>query len=323
MVAIIDQMRLSFQMTVAAVRMTARYPASLLVALGNLVFLTIVAVGPISWMIWLASKDTKQAYEVLKYVFQFWFVDNAIETGDINNIVGSFMLWVLLVYFVWVTIVTFASLVTATVIMHTGVQQLKGQKPNLGDGFRLVGQNIGRLAGLAVVAGVLLTLARRFAGFLRAIPFVGRFMQRAIVVAITGALYVTLPIVVYERRGPWSAFKSSWENIRKTWGGLVVGTGLMVSALWMGLWFVWYMVRAAAESMTGLELIDWSTILILQFIGAVLLYCINVALSANLRAALYLHVTEGHTGVIPEAAFAQRPTPPAAPTAFYQVNSRP
>lgn len=310
-----DQFVLSFRMTAAAVKMTARYPATLLVALGNLVFLTLVAVGPVSWMIWLTTNDPQQAYWVLKYVFQFWFVDDAIREGDWERTVGNFVLWLLLMYFVWMTIVSFASLVTATVIMHTGVQQLRGQRPSLGDGFALAGQNIWRLAGLAVLAGALLTLARRFAGVLRAIPFVGRLVRKALVVAITGALYVTLPIVVYERKGAWSAFSSTWQNIRKTWGGLLVGTGLLVSALWVAMWFVWYMVLGVFESMTGLQMVDWTTVLILQLVGAVFLYCVNVALSANLRAALYLHVTEGHTGIIPEEAFAQRPVAPTPPPA--------
>jgi hypothetical protein len=191
---------------------------------------------------------------------------------------------------------------TTTVIMHTGVMQLRGQRPSIREGFRLAWRNVGRIAALAVFAGVFIGLTKRFTSALRAIPFVGRIARGAILSALTGLLYLALPVVVYERNGVVSSLRSTWTQLRKTWGGLVVGTGLMMSALWMGLWVVEFAVKTAFEAMTPVRVIDWSTMLILQVFAAVTLYALNVALSANLRAALYLHVTEGHTGILPEKA---------------------
>lgn len=317
------QLRLSFQMTVAAFKMTMAYPASLLVALGNLAFLTLVAVAPLTYMFWLFGEDTTAGYAFLKYFYQFWIVDNTLPytaSGDIawtqvdfGTTASAFFLWALVLYFLWATIVAFGALLTATVIMHTGIQQLRGQKPSLADGFRLAGHNIGRLAGLAVIAGFLMTLVKRTLVVMRVVPFVGRWVQRAVMAAITATLYVVLPIVVYERNGPWNAFRNTWTNIRKTWGGLVVGTGTILTALWIGLWIVQVAFLTALGDGVGETLVGWDTVMIIQVISAVLLYCLNVALSANLRAALYLHVVEGHTGVIPDAAFERAPTtPPAA-----------
>lgn len=308
-----SQLSLSYQMTVAAFKMTMRYPATLLVALGSLVALVIAAVGPVAWMIYLAETDFDSFMWAMRYVFQFWFVEDAFASGDVGATASAFLLWLLLIYGAWMTIVAFVSLTTATVIMHTGMQQLRGERPSVADGFRVAGNNLPRLALLAVIAGTVMALVKRLTVVLRAVPFVGRFLRHAIIAALTGVLYLALPIVIYERKGPWGAVKSTWENIRKTWGGLVVGTGLVMMGLWFGLWFVWYMLLAGVEMMFGASLVEWSTILILQLMSGVALYCVNLALAANLRAALYLHVTEGHTGVIPEAAFVNKPVAPRAP----------
>lgn len=328
------QLRLSFAMTAAAFRMTARFPQTLLVALGNLVFLTLVAIAPLVLMINLWGNDWHDGYNFLKWFYQFWIVDSTLPKGadgypnfdigsewDFGTTASAFILWGFVLYFLWATIVAFGSLVTATVIMHTGVQQLKGQKPSLADGFRLAGQNIWRLAGLAVIAGALMTLVKRLLRVLRVVPFVGKWVQRAMMAAITFTLYLVLPIVVYERNGPWSAFRNTWTNLRKTWGGLLVGTGLVMWALWMGLWVVQIAFLTMLSDATGEPLIGWDTMLIIQVVAAVALYCLNVALSANLRAALYLHVTEGHTGVIPDGMIQRVPdasqTP--APAAGFQL----
>ena len=322
------QLRLSFQMTAAAFRMTMRFPASLLVALGNLVFLTLVAVGPALFMIWLWGQDGQAGYDFAKYFYQFWIVDNTIPRtagGDIDfsnwefgSTASAFAMWALVLYFLWATIVAFGSLVAATVIMHTGVQQLKGEAPSIGDGFALAGRNVGRLAGLAVIAGALVTLVKRALMVLRVVPFVGKWIRRAVMAAITATLYIVLPIVVYERSGPWSAFRNTWTHVRKTWGGLAVGTGLMLISVWVGLAIVnVFFTIYVTQPLFGDGDLAWSTMLITQVVAGVLLYCLNVTLAANLRAALYLHVTEGHTGVIPEAAFERSgtPTPAATPTA--------
>lgn len=328
-----NQLRLSFAMTAAAFRMTARFPQTLLVAFGNLVFLTLVAVAPLVFMINLWGKDPQAGYDFLKWFYQFWIVDNTLPKGadgypaigfgsewDVGATISAGILWGFVLYFLWATIVAFGSLFTATIIMHTGVQQLKGQKPSLADGFRLAGQNVWRLAGLAVIAGALMTLVKRALRVMRVVPFVGKWVQRAMMAAITFTLYLVLPIVVYERNGPWSAFRNTWTNLRKTWGGLIVGSGLVMWALWIGLWVVEVFFLTALGNASGEPIIGWDTILVIQVVAAVALYCLNVALSANLRAALYLHVSEGHTGVIPDGMIERLPDAPApTPAAGFQL----
>lgn len=301
------QFGLSYRMTIAAGKMTLRYPQTILIALANLLLLVLVAVGPIATMIHLASNDPAQAWWALKYVFQFWFVADAFEAGDWQSGISLFSVWLLGIYMVWMTIVSFCSMACATIIMHTGVMQLRGEEPSLSEGFRLVGRNLWRLAGLALLAGAVLTLVKRALSTLKVIPLAGRIIRGAVAAALTGLLYAALPVVVYERAGPVAALRSTWTNMRQTWGGLVVGTGLMLSAVWVGLWFVWYAAAAAFEQLFGFTSVNWTTMLMLQLFGAVALYCVNVALSANLRAALYLHVTEGHTGVLPEGALVSEP----------------
>ncbi len=306
------QIALSARMTAAAFRMTMRYPASLAVAFLNLLFMIAVAVVPITTMIWLVDKDPDRAWWTFRYVFQFWFVADAWP--DFGEVAWRFTVWLVFIYGAWVTLVTFGSLVATTVIMHTGVMQLRGQPPSLAEGARVAGANVLRLLGLAVITGTLMATVKYFSKPLRAIPFVGRWASKAIAAAITGALYVTLPVVVYERKGAWSGFRETWRHVRGTWGGLVVGTGLAMWAVWLGAGVAEVAAVKALENLVGRELVSWGTVATVQVVLAVLLYCLNVALSANLRAALYLHVVEGHTGVIPAGALAGHPT--QVPSAF-------
>lgn len=316
------QLKLSFQMTVAAFKMTMRYPQTLLVALANLVFLVAVAVAPLLVIFSLVDNNADAAYAIWKYYYQWWIVDSSFardasgnldwSSTDPGGVFSAFLLWGLVVYFLWCVVVTFGALITTTIIMHTGVQQLRGQKPSIADGARLAGQNLLRLLGLAIVAGFILAATKRLLAVLRVVPFVGKWIRNAVIGALTFTLYLVLPIVVYERAGPWSAFKNVWTNLRKTWGGMIVGTGLIIMATWVGLW----VVQTAFWSVVGANIGDpvvWSTMLTIQVIAAVALYCLNLALAANLRAALYLHVVEGHTGVLPAGVLEKKatPTPPA------------
>lgn len=306
-------------MTVAALRMTLRFPASLLVAFANLVFIILTVALPLGTMIVLALHDEAKALWILDHVFQFWPVRArmlAEEAGTTTPrvVAATFAVWLFSLYAVWATLVTFGSLVATTIIMHTGVMQLRGQKPSLREAFRVARRNVWRLAGLAVLAGVGLTIARYFTRWI-VIPGLSGVARKAIFLAMTAALYITLPIIVYERKGAWNAFKSTFQHVKETWGGLVVGTGFIAASTWLLLWPVEYAVLILAEALLGIQLVEWTTILLFQLGSAVILYSLNVALAANLRAALYLHVTEGTTSVLPDAAFVAPPAAAAPRTA--------
>lgn len=307
---IVDQLSLSYRMTKGALRMTLAYPPSLLVAFANLLVLLAVAAGPIAWMVYLLANDPGQFWWALNHVFQFWFVTaryQAMQAGQatFQDVVGAFSLWVLFIYIVWASLVAFFTMVTTTVILHTGVQQIRGEKPRLRDGAALAGRNLHRLLGLAFLAGALMGLVRRLLGTLRVVPILGRLVRRAVVAAITATLYVALPTVVYEREGVVAGFRSTWHEVRETWGGLVVGTGFLLVSLWLLLWLVEYAVLGSVGAILHLHLVNWTLILILQILAAAALYALNVALAANLRASLYLHVREGRASFVPSGAIAR------------------
>jgi hypothetical protein len=100
-----------------------------------------------------------------------------------------------------------------------------------------------------------------------------------------------LPIVIYERAGPISAAKSAWNNVRKTWTGLLVGTGLIYFAGWLLL-----NVVAGALFQGVLHLKPWTALVSSIVLGGIF-YAVASSTAAALRATLYWYAT---TGEVPE-----------------------
>ena len=58
------------------------------------------------------------------------------------------------------------------------------------------------------------------------VDIAGKWIMRGVRLVLTAVTYLTLPIVVYERAGARQAFRSAWGQVKKTWAGLLVGSGL-------------------------------------------------------------------------------------------------
>jgi hypothetical protein len=318
---------LSFRMVGVAGRLLLRYPASLLVAFASLVFIGAVVGLPAWWVLQRAHGDPLVAWAVFNDAFLFHYVSDPYFAGNYAGAAAAFAAWSAAAYALWVLVVTFGTLVTSTIIMHTGVMQLRGQKPSLREAAGLAKRNLLRLLGLAVLTGVVAGLSRYTAVVLRRLPLM-RWAPRVSRAAMTGALYVLLPIVVYERRGLLGALRETQRHVESTWGGLAAGTGFLLGSTWgfTGLTSYAYFllqgqvlgslgagnlgIGGLASAPPGFNplAVDWLTIIALQLVVGILLYCISLALGANLRAALYVQVTE-QKQVLPEGAIVGAPEP--------------
>ena len=116
-----------------------------------------------------------------------------------------------LVYFV----TFFVSIYFNAAVMGAAMIRLNGGDPTTSDGLRVARENIGRIAGWALVTAtvglILRAISERFG-------FVGR-----IVAGIAGAAwgivtYLVVPVLIFEKIGPWAAVKRSGSLLRQTWG---------------------------------------------------------------------------------------------------------
>lgn len=192
--------------------------------------------------------------------------------------VGLFLLYVF-TYFI-------STYFTAAVIGIAKIR-LEGGDPTLKDGFRIASENLGRIFGWALLSAtvgmILRAIAERFG-------FVGRIIAGIAGVAWGIATYLVVPVLIFEKLGPWASLKRSGSLIRQTWGEAAGGYFTLTAVFFLlglaGLPFL--AIGAVAAGLLGLligllvAIVYW---LILGFVGA--------ATQGILVTALYRYATTG------------------------------
>jgi len=295
-------------MTVASVGMVRQFPQVLLLPLCTLAIVATAVVAPISILSWLFEHNNPAFWKFWTFLFaipiSYW------DAGDYETAVSAFIIEGYVLFGLWLTFVTFVSLFFITAAMHTGTMLVKRQKPSIMEGLSVAGRNWYRLLAMAAFSAFLLTLVRYFLrNTLRVIPFVGKWIYRAIAFTITAGMYLMLPVIVYERNGAWSAVKRGAHLAKETWGGILVGTGLTFTAMYM----VAYLVPMGLLYMVlEIDVPSW----VFTTYGIVLwafLFCLNTSLAAMLRAALYWYATTGETPEGVTLDFVPKKSPGPAP----------
>src|SRR6266550_3390241 len=172
----------------------------------------------------------------------------------------------------------FVSIYFNAAVMGAAMIRLNGGDPTISDGLKVANQNLKRIAGWALVSATV-GLA------LRAI-----------------ATYLVVPVLIFEKIGPWAAVKRSGSLLRKTWGEaaggyLSLGVIFVLLALPGILFFiVGGLVGGVVGLVVGVAIaaVYW---LILGLLGA--------AAQSILVTALYRYATTGKLGFgFPENVFA-------------------
>ncbi|HLF16748.1 MAG TPA: hypothetical protein VI796_04875, partial [Candidatus Thermoplasmatota archaeon] len=292
----------SLRLTGASFRLLFRAPGVLLLPLGTLLWTGLWAFGPASFFLWLGREHPQASLSFWKAIF-FPTVEFA-KDGNFGAAVASAIVEGYILYAIWLTIVLTGVLFFLTVGMDVATQQIrrKGRTPSMREAFGVAGRNLGRLFGLALFNATVfawISYTIRF-GFrlvtlpLSFVPVLGRIARRAIMAGVTfvltGVSYLMLPIIVYERSGPWNAMKSAWRNVKKTWAGLLIGTGGLFVAVWLLMNFVaWYAFVAAFDNLT--------LAMIFSLVTAAVAFAFLSASTAAMRATLYWYAT---TGEVPD-----------------------
>src|SRR6266571_1718145 len=169
----------------------------------------------------------------------------------------------------------FVSIYFNAAVMGAAMIRLSGGDPTISDGLKVARENIKRIAGWALVTAtvglILRAIAQRFG-------FIGR-----IIAGIAGAAwgivtYLVVPVLIFEKIGPWAAVKRSGSLLRQTWGEAAGGY------LTLGGIFVLLALPALLVILLGL-VVYW---LILGLVGS--------AAQSILVTALYRYATTGELG---------------------------
>ena len=223
-------------------------------------------------------------------------------TATPTNPFGYWLFYVGLAVVYYVTF--FVSIYFNSAVMGAAMIRLNGGDPTISDGLKVANQNLKRIAGWALVSATvglaLRAIAERFG-------VIGRIVAGFAGIAWGIATYLVVPVLIFEKIGPWAAVKRSGSLLRKTWGEaaggyLTLGVIFVLLALPGILFFiVGGLVGGVVGLVVGVAIaaVYW---LILGLLGA--------AAQSILVTALYRYATTGKLGFgFPENVFAAgRPT---------------
>jgi hypothetical protein len=204
---------------------------------------------------------------------------------------GWFGTWIFYAGLAVVYFVTFfVSIYFNAAVMGAAMIRLNGGNPTISDGLKVANENLGRIAGWALVSAtvglVLRAIAERFG-------WVGRIIAGIAGVAWGVVTYLVVPVLIFEKIGPWAAVKRSGSLLRQTWGeaagGYLTLGGIFLLLALPGLLFilVGLLVAGVGGVLVGLAvaIVYW---LILTLLGS--------AAQSILVTALYRYATTGKLG---------------------------
>src|SRR6267143_2982867 len=223
-------------------------------------------------------------------------------TATPTNPFGYWLFYVGLAVVYFVTF--FVSIYFNAAVMGAAMIRLDGGDPTISDGLKVANENLKRVAGWALVSAtvglVLRALAERFG-------FIGRIVAGFAGVAWGIATYLVVPVLIFEKIGPWAAVKRSGSLLRQTWceaaGGYLTLGGIFVLLALPGLLLILLggIVGGVPGVLVGagIAVVYW---LILALIGS--------AAQSILVTALYRYATTGKLGFgFPQDLFSpRRPT---------------
>ncbi len=216
------------------------------------------------------------------------FVGGMFFTVGFGAAFGGDATWLfailLVVYYV---VAFFVSFFFNAAIIGAATIRLNGGNPTLADGLRIARENAGRIFLWAVFAA---TVAMILRAIQQRLGFVGKILIGLVGVAWSLATYFVVPVLVYEKIGPWAAVKRSAHIFKATWGETLVG-GFSMGAIFVLLGLAGILLPILGAVVGGVVgLVVGLVIMILYWI---ILGLVASAASSILIAALYRYATTG------------------------------
>ncbi|MGQ9588182.1 MAG: DUF6159 family protein [Thermoplasmata archaeon] len=250
---------------------------------------------------WALTKTTLRAIRKDREVLIFPVLSGLITLLILSSFISGVFLafgfeglargnavWIMLALFVAFYFISFfIAIFFNACVIGCAMIRMNGGDPTVSDGLRIAGENIGRIVKWALIAatvGIIIRAVQKRVGL------IGRMIIGAVGVAWTAVTYFVVPVLIYERLGPWKAVKRSAEILKRTWGEA------LVSNLGLGAIFVLFGLLGLLPIALGAYRATISSIIIGVVVAVVYWLILGIIASAArsvLVAALYRYATTG------------------------------
>ena len=195
----------------------------------------------------------------------------------------------------------FVSIYFNAAVMGAAMIRLNGGDPTISDGLKVANENLRRIAGWALLSATVGLILRAIA---ERAGIIGRIIAGFAGAAWGVITYLVVPVLIFEKVGPWAAVKRSGSLLRKTWGE-AMGGYFSLGAIFILLALPGLLLLIGGVAIggiagllvgAGIAVVYW---LILGLLGA--------AAQSILVTALYRYATTGKLGFgFPEGLLAGR-----------------
>ena len=216
------------------------------------------------------------------------FVGGMFFTVGFEAAFGGGLTWLFAVLMVVYYIVAFfVAFFFNAAIIGAATIRLNGGNPTLSDGLRIARENAKRIFLWALFAA---TVAMILRAIQERLGFIGKFLIGLVGIAWSLATYFVVPVLVYEKLGPWAAVKRSAHLFKATWGETLVG-GFSMGAIFVLLGLAGLLAPILGFTLAGV--VGLLVGVVVMIVYWVTLGLVASAAGAILIAALYRYATTG------------------------------
>ena len=218
------------------------------------------------------------------------FILGAFFTTGFDAIAGGSSQWVLYVFLILFYFVSFfVAIFFNACVIGCATIRMNGGDPTLADGFKIARQNIVRIALWALFAA---TVGLIIKAIQERLGFIGKLIMGALGVAWTIVTYFVVPVLIYEKLGPWGSVKRSAAILKQTWGEALVGN--------LGLGIIFFLVGLLGIVPIIVGVVIGGLVGLIVGLVVAIVYWLIIAVIASaaesvLVAALYRYATTGKT----------------------------
>ena len=225
---------------------------------------------------------------VTMLILASFFVGMFFSAGGLEGFANGSSSWLIYAFFaVFYFVSFFVSIFFNACVIGCATIRMNGGDPTIKDGFRIAMENIGRILVWALFAATVGLIIRAIQ---ERVGFIGKLIMGALGVAWTIVTYFVVPVLIYEKLGPWGSVKRSASILKGTWGEALVGNiGLGLIFLLLGiLGIIPIILGALIGGLVG-AIVGIAVAVVYWLIIAV----IASAAHSILIAALYRYATTG------------------------------
>lgn len=216
------------------------------------------------------------------------FVGGMFFTVGFDAAFGGGSTWLAVILLVIYYIVSFfVGFFFNAAIIGAATIRLNGGNPTLSDGLRIARENIGRIFLWAVFAA---TVAMILRAIQERLGFLGKILIGLVGIAWSLATYFVVPVLIYEKLGPWAAVKRSAHIFKSTWGETLVG-GFSMGAIFALFGLAGLLAPILGFVLGGL--IGLVVGIVTMVVYWIILGLVASAANSILIAALYRYATTG------------------------------